>query len=78
MNTRNMKTEQIDQAVGLGGATLTGATATVTWIEQANHYIDAVAGIIAIGVGIATLLWQIQRIRKARGGASNDQDSPSD
>jgi len=49
---------------GLAGAATTAGAASVTWIEQANAYVDFAAGVIAIIAGLCTIAWYIHRFLK--------------
>ncbi len=63
------------QGKGLAGAVITGASVSVTWIEQANAYVDLAAGILACITGLITIGWYIYRFKKARGVQNDKADT---
>ena len=69
--------EQLINGKGLVGAAITGAGVGTTWLEQANAYVDLLAGLIAIVAGAFTIAWYVNRFLKAR-GVQNDKTDNSE
>ncbi len=54
------------QLKGAAGTAITGAAASVTWIERANEIVDLMAGIVAIVAGLCTVAFYIYKARQMR------------
>lgn len=64
------------QAQGMLGTTMTATATSVTWVEQANAYVDLAAGVIAVVAGLCTIAWYIVRFYNLR-GVDNDTANTS-
>ena len=67
--------ELIQQKAG-AAASIAASGAVVTWIEQANQYIDFAAGITAVIASGFAIAWYIKKFREDRiDGNTNKGDS---
>ena len=63
------------QGKGITGVATTAAAGSVTWLEQANAYIDLASGIIACAAGLLTISWYVYRYIRLRGEDNDKTDS---
>lgn len=71
------QTQQMIQHKAEIATTAAASSAAITWIEQANAYIDMAAGIIAVISGCLAIAWYIRRFRHEHKGKSNGSNANS-